>query len=134
MLLGLYLLVQSLALTAVVLSAAPLAVKICLVVLCFAHAAWVVPRSILFCSAAAWRGLRHDDGGWSLWSQRGGWQPIQLRPDSMALPFAVVLRFRLPGRCATRGLCIPRDALSVAQHRRLRVRLRFSRNRWAAPE
>jgi toxin CptA len=45
----------------------------------------------------------------------------------------VVLRFRLPGERLGRGLCIPRDALPRELHRRLRLRLKFSRRRWAAP-
>ena len=134
LLLGLYLLVQGLALAGIGLSAAPLSLKVPLWMFGVAHAAWVLPRSILLSSPAAWRGLRHDDGGWSLWSKRTGWQPIHLRPDSLALPAAVVLRFRLPGQRLTRGICIARDALPAGEHRRLRVRLKFSRNRWAAAE
>jgi toxin CptA len=45
----------------------------------------------------------------------------------------VVLRFRLQGERRVRSLCVPRDALAPDVHRRLRVRLRFSRRRWAAP-
>lgn len=134
LLLGLYLLVLGLALAGIGLSAAPLSLKIPLWMFGAAHAAWVLPRSVLLSSSAAWRGLRHDDGGWSLWSKRTGWQPIQLRPDSLTLPIAVVLRFRLPGQRLTRGICIARDALPAGEHRRLRVRLKFSRNRWAAAE
>ena len=58
---------------------------------------------------------------------------MQLRPDSLALPLAVVLRYRLPGQRFSRGLCIARDALAPEQHRRLRLRLKFSRRRWAEP-
>ena len=58
---------------------------------------------------------------------------VALSPDSLALPLAVVLRFRLVGERRVRGLCIPRDALTREAHRRLRVRLKFSRRRWAAP-
>lgn len=101
--------------------------------MCLAHAAWVLPRKILLSHAGAPRGLRHDAGGWQVWSVRDGWQPIQLRPDSLALPLAVLLRFRLRGERFSRSLCIPWDALDAQSHRRLRVRLRFSRRRWAAP-
>jgi toxin CptA len=59
---------------------------------------------------------------------------VQLRPDSLALPWAVVLHVRLPGERWVRGLCIPRDSLAREVHRRLRVRLKFSRRRWQAPE
>ena len=102
--------------------------------LCLLHALWVVPSRIALSSDSAWRGLRQDRQGWSLWSRRGGWQPVQLRPDSLALPLMVVLRFRAPGQWFARGLCIARDSMPPEQHRRLRVRLKFSRRRWAAPE
>nr|WP_215730872.1 protein YgfX [Pseudomonas lalucatii] len=102
--------------------------------LCLGHAAWVVPRHILLSSPRAFGALRHDAGGWQLWSSARGWQAIQLRPDSLALPWVVVLRFRLANERWVRGLCIPRDALPRDSHRRLRVRLKFSRRRWAAPE
>ncbi|WP_437420939.1 protein YgfX [Stutzerimonas chloritidismutans] len=103
-------------------------------VFCLLHAYCVLPTHILLKHDAAWVGLRHDHAGWALWSRRAGWQPIQLRPDSIALPLAVVLRFRLPGERFARGLLIPRDALAPEQHRRLRLRLKFSRRRWVAPE
>lgn len=80
------------------------------------------------------RRLRHGAEGWQLWSPAAGWQGIQLRPDSLALPLLVVLRYRLPGERRSRGLCIARDSLSPDAHRRLRVRLRFAPRRFAAPE
>ncbi|TBW12086.1 hypothetical protein E0E50_07970 [Azotobacter chroococcum subsp. isscasi] len=102
--------------------------------LCLAHAAWCLPRQILLSHSTAFRGVRRTAEGWQLWSVRKGWQPVQLRPDSLALPMVVVLRFRLPGERWVRGVCIPRDALARDIHRRLRVRLKFSRRRWSAPE
>ena len=101
---------------------------------CLGHAMWVLPRHVLLSHRQAFRGLRRSGGGWSLWRQADGWQAVQLRPDSLALPWVVVLRFRLPGERFSRGLCIARDALPAEQHRRLRVQLKFSRRRWAAPE
>jgi toxin CptA len=101
---------------------------------CGGHALWVLPRHILLRSKHAVRGLRHDSRGWQLWSPHAGWRAVQLRPDSLALPFLVVLHYRLPGERWRRGLCIPRDALARGDHRRLRVRLKFTRRRWAAPE
>ena len=80
------------------------------------------------------RRLRHDAEGWQLWSPAAGWQAIQLRPDSLALPLLVVLRYRLTGERRTRSLCIAWDSLSRAAHRRLRVRLRFAPRRFAVPE
>ncbi|WP_122665439.1 protein YgfX [Pseudomonas viridiflava] len=108
--------------------------------LCTAHCLWVVPGSILLSSPTALTGLRRNAEGWQLWSQRDGWQPAQLCRDSMALPLFVVLRFRLVGKGAggrwhgVRGICIPCDAMAQDTHRRLRLRLKFSRRRWAAPE
>lgn len=80
------------------------------------------------------RGLRHCAESWQLWSAATGWQAIQVRPDSLALPWLVVLRYRLPGARRTRSLCIARDSLTADVHRRLRVRLRFAPRRFAAPE
>ena len=101
---------------------------------CLAHAAWTLPRHILLNSPQAFSALRCDAEGWQLWNAAAGWQAVQLRPDSLALPQVVVLRFRLAGERRVRGLCIPHDALAHDLHRRLRVRLKFSRRRWAAPE
>lgn len=131
---AIYLAVLALAAGNLLLLPTPLWLKVAGVAGCLLHAAWVIPRRILLLGDDAWCGLRHDESGWQLWSRREGWQPVQLRPDSMALPLAVILRFRQPGQWFTRGLCIPRGALPVDQHRRLRVRLKFSRRRWAAPE
>jgi len=33
-----------------------------------------------------------------------------------------------------RSICVPRDSQAADVHRRLRVRLKFSRRRWLAPE
>ncbi|RRV11813.1 hypothetical protein EGJ28_10410 [Stutzerimonas xanthomarina] len=133
-LLTLYLGVQALGLAAIVLSAAPLWLQLIALLFCLTHALWVLPRGILLSSRDAWSGLRHDAAGWHLWSERQGWQAVQLLPDSLALPLIVVLRFRVPGRRLAGSICVPRDALPREQHRRLRVRLKFSRRRWAAPE
>lgn len=100
---------------------------------CLLHAAWVVPRQILLNHSSAFIGLRRDEHGWQLWSRAGGWQPVRLRRDSLALPWLVLLRFRLEGEWWPRSICVPRDALAHDLHRRLRVRLKFSRRRWAAP-
>lgn len=129
-----YALTQGLALATLGLLAIPLWARALGIGVCLAHAAWVLPRHILLDSAQAFSGLRCDGEGWQLWNVAAGWQAIELRPDSLALPLLVVLRFRLAGERRLRGLCIPRDAMARDAHRRLRVRLKFSRRRWAAPE
>jgi toxin CptA len=133
-LLAVYLLAQLFALGSLsLLSIAPWACALG-VFCCLLHGCWVLPRQILLTHPKAFRGLRRDADGWQLWSQAGGWQAVQLRPDSLALPLVVVLRFRLRAERRVRALCVPRDAQAADVHRRLRVRLKFSRRRWAAPE
>lgn len=133
-LLAAYLLAQLLALGALFLLDIPLWASLSGTLLCLVHAAWVLPRHILLTHPRAFSGLRRDADGWQLWSKAGGWQDVQLRPDSLALPLIVVLRFRLRGQGRVRSICVPRDAQAADVHRRLRVRLKFSRRRWAAPE
>nr|WP_304931202.1 protein YgfX [Pseudomonas savastanoi] len=138
MLLTAYLAVQLLALIALSwLNIASLALALG-VLFCLMHAAWTLPRSILLSHPAAFTALKRDRQGWQLWNQRDGWQPVQLCPDSLALPLVVILRFRpiiagRPGR-SIKSCCIPLDALTPDTHRRLRVRLKFSRRKWAVPE
>ncbi|AEB57553.1 Uncharacterised protein [Ectopseudomonas mendocina] len=132
-LLRLYLSVLALALLAPWLADIPLWLKLLSPLPCLAHAAWVLPRHILLTAPQAITGLRRDALGWHLYSAANGWHAVQLRPDSLALPLAVVLRYRVPGQRIGRGLCIARDALAPEQHRRLRLRLKFSRRRWAEP-
>ena len=133
-LLAAYLLTQLFALGSLFLLDIPLWASLAGALSCLAHAAWVVPRQIRLSHPRAFCGLRRDALGWHLWNAVDGWQAVQLRPDSLALPLIVVLRFRLHGQRRVRSICVPRDALAPDVHRRLRVRLKFSRRRWAAPE
>ncbi|MRJ19661.1 hypothetical protein FRT60_04760 [Pseudomonas haemolytica] len=103
------------------------------ILLCLVHCAWALPRHILLNHRSSIRGLRRDDDGWQLWSAARGWHAVQLRPDSLALPLIVVLRYRVPGELRVRSICVPKDAQAADIHRRLRVRLKFSRRRWSAP-
>lgn len=129
-----YLSLQLLAWLALLLARIPALAGFLALAGCIGHAAWILSGPILLRRAGAYRGLRRTAFGWEIWSDAGGWQAIQLRPDSLALPALVVLRFRLAGQRRVRGLCIAADALPAAIHRRLRLRLKFSRRRWAAPE
>ena len=133
-LLVLYLLLLAAGLLALWLAAVPLWASLAGTLLCLAHAFWVLPGQILLSTDTAFVSLRHDAEGWQLRSRSGDWQRVELRRDSLALPLAVVLRFRLAGERRVRGLCILPDALDASAHRRLRVRLKFSRRRWAAAE
>jgi toxin CptA len=132
-LLAFYVLIQLLALLSLWLVDIPLWARGLGMACCLAHAGWVVPQQLLLHGPGCYSALRHVAEGWQLYSEAAGWQPIQLRPDSLALPLIVVLRFRLAGQRRVRALCIARDSLPADVHRRLRVRLKFSRRRWAAP-
>jgi len=133
-LLAAYLLAQAFALGSLFLSSIPFWVFLLGAFACLANAAWVLPRHILLSHPKAFCGLRRDADGWQLWNRADGWQAVQLRPDSLALPLIVVLRFRLRGEWRVRSICVPRDSQAADLHRRLRVRLKLSRRRWAAPE
>jgi toxin CptA len=101
-----------------------------LLVACLAHGVWVLPRHLLFTAPGAITGLRRSPAGWALYCREGGWRPARLMFDSLALPLLVIVRYRLPGQWWTRSVCIPADALDTDTHRRLRLRLRWSRKRF----
>nr|WP_220462595.1 protein YgfX [Pseudomonas putida] len=98
---------------------------------CIAHACWAIPRRILLTHEHAVVGLRRDVRGWQVLNRACGWQPVRLCRDSVALPGLVVLRFERAGRWFGQSQCVLGDALAADAHRRLRVRLKFSRRRWA---
>ncbi|WP_296256785.1 MULTISPECIES: protein YgfX [unclassified Pseudomonas] len=138
-LLAAYVGAQALALISLVLLEIPLWAKSAGAFACLLHGLRNLPRSILLSDDRAYTGLRRDGQGWALWNPHEGWQPVRLSPDSIALPRVVVLRFRPAGgtwfnRYWARSICIPSDAMTPDLHRRLRLRLKFSRRRWAAPE
>jgi toxin CptA len=133
-LLAAYLAAQLLALISICLLSIPVWARVLGILLCLGHGFWVLPRHVLLTHPSAVTRLRCDADGWQLWSRGRGWQAVQLRRDSLALPRAVIVRFRVRDEWRVRAVCIPADALSPDQHRRLRVRLKFSRRRWLAPE
>jgi len=104
---------------------------LCIFATCIAHARWAIARRILLTHEHAVVGLRRDVRGWHVFCRARGWQPVRLCRDSVALPLLVVLRFERAGRWMGQSQCIPQDALGADEHRRLRVRLKFSRRRWA---
>ena len=79
LLLAAYLLAQLFALGALLIIDLPFASLGILV--CLAHAAWVLPRHILLTHRSSTRGLRRDEDGWQLFSAERGWHSVQLRPD-----------------------------------------------------
>ena len=138
-LLAAYLAAQVVALMSIGLLHIPLWAASVGVLLCLLHALRHLPVLVRCRGANVFRRLRRNGSGWQLWSERCGWQPVQLRRDSMALPNLVVIRFRLTtgnwlDRQWIHSVCVPGDAMTPDEHRRLRLRLKFSRRRWAAPE
>ncbi|KIP98248.1 MULTISPECIES: protein YgfX [Pseudomonas] len=133
-LLEVYLCAQALALLTLLLIDIPLWARISALLLLAAHAAWVLPRHVLLSSPAVFCGLRHDDLGWQARREAGDWLPVTLLPDSVALPWLVIVRFRLPGEYRVRSLCLLADSMPHDAHRRLRVHLKFSRQRWRVAE
>lgn len=78
-------------------------------------------------------GVRHNaTQGWQLWNAQHGWRSVQLRADSMAIPALVLLRYRYAHQWFYRSALILADSLPQDSHRRLRVRLKFSRQLWRA--
>jgi len=126
-----YLVCQLLAWLAVWASPLPGWFALSIVATCIAHARWAIARRILLTHEHAVVGLRRDVRGWQVFSRARGWQPVRLCRDSVALPRLVVLRFERAGQWVGQSQCIPQDALGADEHRRLRVRLKFSRRRWA---
>ncbi|MFJ4347993.1 protein YgfX [Pseudomonas sp. NPDC089401] len=131
LLLAAYLGCQVLALLALWLSALPWWLGLPVLAACIAHAGWAIPRRILLTDPHAVTGLRRDALGWKVFCRARGWQPVRLCRDSVALPGLVVLRFVRAGCWFGESQCVPRDALEAEQHRRLRVRLKFSRRRFS---
>ncbi|MFZ5937108.1 hypothetical protein BGP84_23795 [Pseudomonas putida] len=130
LLLAAYLGCQVLALLVLLLSALPWWLGLCVLAACIAHALWAIPRRILLTDPHAVTGLRRDASGWRVFSRALGWQPVRLCRDSVAVPGLVVLRFVRAGHWLGESQCVPRDAVGAEQHRRLRVRLKFSRRRF----
>ncbi|MCY1426589.1 hypothetical protein D9M71_424120 [compost metagenome] len=131
LLLAVYLGCQVLAWLAVWASTLPGWLALAVVTACIAHAGWAIPRRILLTHEHAVVGLRRDARGWQVFSHARGWQAVRLCRDSVALPGLVVLRFVRAGCWLAESQCVPRDALGADEHRRLRLRLKFSRRRWA---
>jgi len=125
-----YLGCQVLALLALWLSPLPGWLGFCVLAACIAHACWAIPRRILLTDPRAVTGLRRDASGWRVFSRALGWQRVRLCRDSVALPGLVVLRFVRAGHWLGESQCVAPDALTADLHRRLRVRLRFSRRRF----
>lgn len=127
-----YLALTLLALMASFILAVPALLRLVLVLGSLVHVGWCLPRQVLLSHPRAITGVRIGPRGSAVYSRALGWQPVQLQRDSVVLPWLVILRYRLPGQRWVRSVCVPGDGLAVEAHRRLRVRLTFSRGRFRA--
>lgn len=109
-----------------------LAAAMMLVVL--AYSLWVWPRQVSLRHAAAVTGLRFDSEGWHVLRRDGSESGARLLADTFVSAFLTVVRLREPGRWWPVSVVLPADAAAEEALRRLRLRLRFSRQRWVAAE
>lgn len=118
--------VQCLAGLTLMLLELPVLLRLLGLLLCVAHAAWVLPRYLLLSHPDAICRLRKDSSGWAVWSQAKGWQAVELLATSVVLPALVIVHVRSQGKRLAQHFCVPADAMSADAHRRLRVQLKFS--------
>ena len=71
---------------------------------------------------AAW--LNCLGGQWHLRMQSGETQRCSIAPDSLVLPFLVILRLSLPASAGPMTLVLARDSVSAEEWRRLQLNLR----------
>ncbi len=98
------------------------------------HALWVWPRQVSLRHASSVTGLRFDSEGWHVLRRDGSEASARLLADTFVSAFLTVVRLREPGRWWPVSVVLPPDAAAEEALRRLRLRLRFSRQRWVAAE
>ena len=79
-------------------------------------------------------GLRFDGEGWHVLRRDGSEAAAKLLADTYVSAMLTVVRLREQGRWRAVSVILASDAASEESLRRLRLRLRFSRQRWAAAE
>ena len=121
-----------LAVISVGLSGMDVPLKALLWVFCVMHVRWVLPRHLLLSHPTAITGIKCEQNQWFVYSKALDWQAVRLCKSSVALPLIIVLKVKARNQWFSQALCIPKDALASDSHRRLRVRLKFSRQRWTA--
>lgn len=98
------------------------------------YAIWIWPRQVSLQHAQSVTGLRFDSQGWHVMRRDGSESSARLLADTFVSAFLTVVRLREPGRWLAVSVILPADAAAEDALRRLRLRLRFSRQRWAAAE
>ena len=98
------------------------------------HCLWIWPRQVSLRHADSVTGLRFDSEGWHVLRRDGSEKGASLLGDTYVSALLTVVRLRQPGRWLPVSVILPADAATEDSLRRLRLRLRFSRQRWAAAE
>lgn len=102
--------------------------------LLWVHCMWVWPRQISLRHAQSVTGLRFDSEGWHVLRRDGTEGGASLLGDTYVSALLTVVRLRQPGHWLPVSVILPADAATEDSLRRLRLRLRFSRQRWVAAE
>lgn len=123
-----------LACLAVYQSALSLLPRILCVLLVCSYALWIWPRQISLQHPHSVTGLRFDSDGWHILRRDGSEVAAQLLADTYVSALLTVVRLREQGRWRAVLVVLASDAASEESLRRLRLRLRFSRQRWAVVE
>ena len=102
--------------------------------LLWVYCLWIWPRQVSLRHADSVTGLRYDSEGWHVLRRDGTERDARLLADTYVSALLTVVRLRQPGRWLPVSVILPADAAAEDALRRLRLRLRFSRQRWAAAE
>lgn len=101
-------------------------------VLLWVYCLWVWPRQVSLRHADSVTGLRFDSEGWHVLRRDGTEVGARLLADTYVSALLTVVRLRQAGRWLPISVVLPADAADEDSLRRLRLRLRFSRQRWVA--
>ena len=103
-------------------------------ILLWVYCLWIWPRQVSLRHADSVTGLRYDSEGWHVLRRDGSERDASLLADTYVSALLTVVRLRQRGRWLPVSVILPADAATEDALRRLRLRLRFSRQRWAAAE
>lgn len=106
---------------------------LCILLVC-SYGCWVWPRQISLQHPHSITGLRFDSEGWHILRRDGSEAAARLLADTYVGAMLTVVRLREQGRWRSVSIVLASDAAPEESLRRLRLRLRFSRQRWAAAE
>lgn len=106
---------------------------LCILLVC-SYGYWIWPRQISLQHPHSVTGLRFDSEGWHILRRDGSEAAARLLADTYVSAMLTVVRLREQGRWRAVSIVLASDAASEESLRRLRLRLRFSRQRWAAVE